>query len=240
MPNWCYNHLTVTGDVKQLKEFVDKSTDKSLMHEDSESVFTFMGTMPIPKDLNITSGSSASQDEKEQAILNKGLYGYATWYDWCINEWGTKWDACSSDIQTNDKDQFTVSFETAWSPPVDWLGTTCKNYPELVFEMEYEEPGMGYAGTSYCSNGEYEESNWDIVDASECCHSEVFTHGDDKYSLSQIPLNQQMTWLGPDKTWKTLEDIPNYIKYPDHQCGKCGEECDTESINTESLKTATV
>jgi len=239
MPNWCWNYLTISGDVKQLKEFVDKSTDKSLMHDDSECEFTFKGTMPMPKELNITSGTQ-SQEEKTQARLNKKLYGYETWYDWCVNEWGTKWDACSSEIQTNDKDQFVVSFDTAWAPPHSWLETICKDYPKLVFEMEYEEPGMEFAGTCYCSNGEYTETNWDIADASECCHSEVFTYGDDKYSLPQVPLKQQMTWAGKDKAWETVKEIPDYIKYPDFQCGICGEECDTESLNTENIKKPTI
>ena len=215
MPNWCFNHLTVTGDVKQLKEFVDKSTDKSLMHEDNESGFTFLGTLPMPKDLNITSGSQ-SQDEKEQALLNKELYGYATWYDWCINEWGTKWDACSSQIQDNENGCFIVSFETAWAPPSAWLETICKDYPRLVFEMEFEESGMGFGGTSYCANGEYEEANWDIEDASECCNAEIYSFDDEEFTLPEQPKETQMIWVGKDKTWKTLKDIPDYVKYPDY------------------------
>ena len=44
MPNWCWNHLEVTGDKKQLQEFVEKSEN---CPEGSE--FTFNGTYPMPK-----------------------------------------------------------------------------------------------------------------------------------------------------------------------------------------------
>ncbi len=39
MPNWCWNHLEVHGDEKQLREFVEKSEN---CPEGSE--FTFNGT----------------------------------------------------------------------------------------------------------------------------------------------------------------------------------------------------
>ena len=48
MPNWCWNHLEVTGDEIQLREFVEKSTDKKLTHEDQE--FAFQGTYPMPEE----------------------------------------------------------------------------------------------------------------------------------------------------------------------------------------------
>ena len=41
MPNWCWNHLEVAGDEKQLQEFVEKS-----MNAHKETVFSFEGTLP--------------------------------------------------------------------------------------------------------------------------------------------------------------------------------------------------
>lgn len=45
-------------------------------------------------------------------VSNAEKYGYETWYDWRINNWGTKWNACVSIITDN-----TVIFTTAWSAP---------------------------------------------------------------------------------------------------------------------------
>ena len=41
MPNWCWNHLEISGDEKQLQEFVEKSINA---HEETE--FSFEGTLP--------------------------------------------------------------------------------------------------------------------------------------------------------------------------------------------------
>lgn len=42
--------------------------------------------------------------------------GYESWYDWCIDSWGTKWDACDIYDDMFDDDGF-LEFNTAWSMP---------------------------------------------------------------------------------------------------------------------------
>ena len=170
MPNWCYNHLEVTGDEIQLREFVEKSL---IRDEHKDDNFSFNGTHPMPEDLNITKGTQ-TQEEKEQAILNKAKYGYTDWYNWHIGEWGTKWDACESEILHNDINFFSVSFESAWSPPTDWINNIMQDFPDLCFTLEYDEPGMGFGGRL---SAQYEviwdDFTWDVESASECCEGPI-------------------------------------------------------------------
>ncbi len=49
-------------------------------------------------------------------VENYRKYGCTTWYDWCTNNWGTKWDACSADL-TESGGSLNYSFKTAWSLP---------------------------------------------------------------------------------------------------------------------------
>lgn len=42
--------------------------------------------------------------------------GYEDWYNWCIDNWGTKWDACDIYDDLFDADGF-LEFSTAWSMP---------------------------------------------------------------------------------------------------------------------------
>jgi hypothetical protein len=170
MPNWCWNHLEVTGDEIQLREFVEKSLVKDVKqaHE-----FSFNGTYPMHEDLNITAGTQ-TQDEKEQAILNKAKYGYENWYDWRCDEWGTKWDACEPEILHNDIDFFRVSFETAWAPPIAWINNILQDFPDLCFELEYDEPGMCFGGLLQAQyETTWENAHWELDAASECCEAEV-------------------------------------------------------------------
>lgn len=43
-------------------------------------------------------------------IENYYKYGHATWYEWCNENWGTKWD-----VSQFSHDEDTMVFETAWN-----------------------------------------------------------------------------------------------------------------------------
>ena len=67
-----------------------------------------------------------TNDEEEQKAndakiaANMEKYGYATWYDFCVTEWGTKWDVGMTQYDDPAEvtgNSFTVYFSSAWSPP---------------------------------------------------------------------------------------------------------------------------
>ena len=236
MPNWCWNHLEVTGDEKQLQEFVEKSTTN--LEKDNE--FSFNGTHPQPEDLNITCGTQ-TQEEKEQAMLNKAKYGYTDWYEWRCAEWGTKWDACEPNIGDNDINLFSVSFDTAWSPPIAWIQNILKDFPDLCFTLEYEEPGMCYGGILTAQYEEiFDNVDWDLEQASDCCEGEIFTIDDEEFSLPKHSLERQTRHVGEGKAFQSIEDVPESFLYPDYQCGICGEECETISMNASQVRPAQI
>ena len=74
----------------------------------------------------------------EQLLENERKYGARTWYDWCWNEWGTKWNACDAKYST--KDTRTLGFDTAWSPPVPVFEALAKQFPnhEIIVSVEYQ------------------------------------------------------------------------------------------------------
>lgn len=48
-----------------------------------------------------------------RVIDNLRLHGHASWYEWRIDNWGTKWNAMDVEGEGNAR-----SFTTAWSPPL--------------------------------------------------------------------------------------------------------------------------
>lgn len=76
------------------------------------------------------------------------------WYDWRVDNWGTKWDV-GADVGTEKEERYglkatvvdneaSVSFDSAWAPPVPV-------YDELVelgyrVSASYFEPGMCFCG----------------------------------------------------------------------------------------------
>tara|TARA_B100001250_G_C19808504_1_gene794599 strand:- start:798 stop:1262 length:465 start_codon:yes stop_codon:yes gene_type:complete len=113
MPNWTYNNVQFIGktedNVKQLQTM--------LKSDDNE--FDFNNVIPMPNELSDTvSGSENAKPEwqKEQSKKLKAKYGADNWYDWSINNWGTKWNACNTEVELNEN-VLNYTFETAWDAP---------------------------------------------------------------------------------------------------------------------------
>ena len=51
-----------------------------------------------------------------KAAANIRKYGVPTWYEWCIREWGTKWNACHAEVG-GSSDLLEYTFDTAWDAP---------------------------------------------------------------------------------------------------------------------------
>jgi len=83
----------------------------------------------------------------------KGLHFPSTgkqddrWYNWRCQNWGTKWDAYSMEIDEVDMPNgFEVTFETAWSPPEEVCYAIKEQYDDLSISWFYDEPGCEVAG----------------------------------------------------------------------------------------------
>ena len=142
MPNWCSNNLVLTHeDPAMIQRAYDALERGEFLQE----------FIPVPEELKIVAGRVS--DEAEQAKLeadtarNLETFGYGNWYDYCVGEWGTKWDVGeqgASDIHPGGK-MLHTSFDSAWSPPVN----AYEKLVDLGFGVEamYYEGGMAYAGT---------------------------------------------------------------------------------------------
>ena len=166
MPNWCSNTLEVRGNIEQLKQFTEKSSNES-------GEFTMEGLLPTPKELTeMTSPVMWRGDETDlegkaafeaEAKRIEQTYGHADWYSWNTSNWGTKWDVSSPTTQFIDEDMFIVSYDTAWSPNINFVEQVSKMFPDLEFRLTFMEPGFNFCGVAYCTNGELEVMEGDIT-----------------------------------------------------------------------------
>ena len=141
MPNWCNNNLTLQHeDPAMIKRAADALERGEFLEE----------FIPVPEQLKIVAGSVG--DPVEQAKLeadtkrNQEELGYSNWYDFQVNEWGTKWDV-GGDSQTDihpDGKMLHTYFDSAWSPPV----AAYEKLTAMGFTVGamYYEGGMAYAG----------------------------------------------------------------------------------------------
>ena len=179
MPNWCNNTVTLEhSDPAMLARAKAAFLDGKFLNE----------FIPVPEDLHIVAGSvgakgSPEQDEleaKEQA--NREKHGYATWYEFCVNEWGTKWDVGGDDGYVQDLNGgLMLTFDSAWAPPTN----AYEKLMDMGFRIHatYFEGGMMFAGD--WDNGEddyYELGNMSSAEIREALPE----HLDEAYGISEM------------------------------------------------------
>ena len=128
MPNHCQNKLTLQdgGDILNvLNPYLTEATD---------NFYRFDFQKIIPMDKKLLEGEE--------------------WYDWRVENWGTKWDGYDGRI-SDDGSVFT--FDTAWAPPLPII----KKLAEITgekFTLEYIELGMFFCGRYKAGQeGDYDE-----------------------------------------------------------------------------------
>ena len=140
MPNWCNNTVTLEHDDPAMIARAKAS------FADGRFLAEFI---PVPESLQIVAGSVGDPVEQkkleEDTARNLEVHGYGNWYDYCVNEWGTKWDVGGGDGSINDfEGGIIISFESAWAPPIG----AYEKLLDMGFRVlaMYYEPGMAFAG----------------------------------------------------------------------------------------------
>ena len=176
MPNWCNNSVVL------------KHSDP-VMIERARKAFNGEGLLqefiPVPQSLRDTVAGSMGEDQREaheaQQKANIEKHGYANWYDFCVNEWGTKWEIGADGNPAQDiPGGLMLGFESAWSPPI----AAYEKLLDMGFEIEamYFEPGMAFAGI--WDNGRddyYDYSGLDSAGIAEALPAEL----DEAFGISE-------------------------------------------------------
>ena len=137
MPNWCNNGVTLRHADPAMIDRVIKGKEGLLME-----------FLPTPQDLIDTvsgwMGEDKQAEHEAQQARNIAKYGFKDWYDWNVNNWGTKWDFALENIERVDANTVSAAFDSAWAPPIG----AYEKLMELGFEVTayYYEPGMCFVG----------------------------------------------------------------------------------------------
>lgn len=166
MPNWCHNTLIVTGPEEALSRFDDAHRTRD---KDGAPAFTFQGSVPRPTILGLMQSGFRDIDGEQVKVwwmrngeavriadrtlqFLRDRYGATNWYDWGLKHWGTKWDAGEAGFEASPGGRL-YTFSTAWGPPGEWVQKASAAHPELTLTIEYDEPGMCFAGTFRVAGG---------------------------------------------------------------------------------------
>ena len=158
MPNHVTNHLSFYGKESKIKELLEGV--KGAKYD-----FEIDAYYPMPSALrntssppNIVSNEELKEwnkkkrenkltdwelmrkpmtERKSKELIKK--YGADNWYDWCNNNWGTKWGA----YDVYKIDDYSFSFLSAWSTPISAMIVLSKCYPEVEIMVRYFDEDFG-------------------------------------------------------------------------------------------------
>lgn len=85
--------------------------------------------MVIPSPPNKETGGCSGKHED----------GVVCWYEWNVQNWGTKWGAYDLEI----RDDSTVKFETAWSHPLPVMEALSRKFPHKGLVVQYADEDFG-------------------------------------------------------------------------------------------------
>lgn len=138
MPNWCSNHLVVSGDAQELERFKTANIEDN----DEGHWLKLNNLVPMP------------ESEKDD------------WRNWRIANWGTKWECEYYHLEMTE-DGLEIGFSSAWTPPRGWLLRVAPMFPTLSFTLTYQEEGAFFGGKMVLEGDEYNEEAGDLTYADD-------------------------------------------------------------------------
>ena len=168
MPNHCTNRVTFYSDDTTAILRLHKIFSRALDENDERTVFGAFIPEPNWAEIPLTSETYKEYSwdkpkgeigEKPVMVINEdrpflnGLRFKSTdrqddrWYNWRNQNWGTKWDAYSMEIDDCEMpNAFQVEFQTAWAPPEEVCHAIREQFDDLSVSWFYDEPGCEVAG----------------------------------------------------------------------------------------------
>lgn len=108
--------------------------------------------------------------QRLRAILETG---FASWYPWSIENWGTKWGAYDFELVSDEP--LVFKFETAWSFPMPVLNDLAKSFPSLKFHCVTYDEGGNFAGRGFF-NPAHGDEPFALCDATDELYELAYGH----------------------------------------------------------------
>ena len=133
MPNWCNNTITLTGPKEKITAIYNKAKEDNALLQQLK---------PMPTELEGTT-SPAPKEGEPQPLVD----GVDNWYDWRVENWGTKWEVDVDNLELSD-DGTTITgwFDSAWAPPIHAYEYFLTDNEDCSISSLYYEGGMDFAG----------------------------------------------------------------------------------------------
>jgi len=163
MPNNCTNSLTISGITTEQWQQIARTFQVRDPDDQQDFLKTFYpepdySVTPVAKTFPEVSAQHAKTEEDRERILkNEPTIREDSWWDWRVQNWGTKWDvySCCNDWEDQQPStEFNASFCTAWSPlSSECMAVLSKHFPGAILTNYYDEEGEDFCGVTVAKDG---------------------------------------------------------------------------------------
>ena len=164
MPNYCSNSLQISNLTAEQKNLISNSFLKKQETPYPEWASHFLTTFCPEPDYSIVpvakcfpemvAKCSKTPEEAISVLVNKPEIYEDSWYQWRLQNWGTKWEFCDVTLNPDtDASEFDCCFSTAWSPPIEGLFRVSTMFPNALFTLFYREDGNDFTGVTFLKDG---------------------------------------------------------------------------------------
>ena len=163
MPNDCTNSFKITGITTDQWQQIARTFQVRDPDDQQDFLKTFYPepdyrVTPVAKTFPEVSAQHAkNEDERERILKNEPTIRDNAWWDWRVQNWGTKWDVyscCNDWVDQQPSTEFNTSFCTAWSPLSEkFMAVLSKHFPGAILSNYYEEEGEDFCGVTVAKDG---------------------------------------------------------------------------------------
>jgi len=239
MPNWCYNSLSIEGSkedisaikiqlnqpyVKQHDQWNPETNEMEVKdYTYSNPIFAFHNIYNHKQD-GVSDEEYIKQPDHTLPIAEQMEFKTNDWYSWNVRNWGTKWDVGVGDdneypeteLMEEDDTSLAYRFNTAWSPPLPAIEALSAQYPDVEFNLSYEEE-TGWGGEHLFIDGNGTEievynnkcRDCDALDSLEYCDNGCGEVCDECHYMGEADLDEVAEC---DEHKIYLDNVPDYRK----------------------------
>lgn len=169
-------------------------------------------------------------------------------YDYNIEGWGTKWDVPQSEVSASmdlDGNGCTLSFVSAWSPPINAIQIFAERLRNLdrgkiYLKITFDEGGMNFMGYS-----KLHWADWEFVEETDTI-DEVYNRAkagdkealefieESNWSIEDLEESYELPWIVVDDDNEDDGDDDSGEYAIDTICDKCGDEDCTNTDHFDS------
>lgn len=138
----------------------------------------------------------------EKAFRNIQKYGHPTWYEWCNQNWGSKWNAYQP--RPLREDDHTMVFYTAWASVPKIISLLSRKYPEQTITYRWADEDIGH------NVGEFTIKDGEVIDINvpEGGSREAYEMAAEIMDISLSDYNLHLTRNGSGYEYRDPDEAP--------------------------------